>query len=105
MKTIVCNFLSNGKNIKRTDILTDDLSELSKSKKNQATDIIDDFIAEDDVWIIFFVESETAGYELGYEVQFKVDKEHCKTLKPVKCVTWEGGVITDAQKVSVTIKQ
>lgn len=46
---------------------------------------------------------------LGYEIQFKVEKDSLrKTLKPVKAVTWEGpdddSVITDVQKVSVNIK-
>ena len=97
MKTIICNFKSNGEKVKKTAVINDNLSELSKSKKNEATDIIDDFMTEDNVWIIFFEEN----------VQFKVDKEGNKTLTPVKGITWEGGddaVITDVQKVKVTVK-
>ena len=41
MKTIICKFKSNGENITTTAIVNDDLSTLSKSKKNEATDIID----------------------------------------------------------------
>lgn len=103
MKTIICNFQSNGEKIKKTAVINDNLSELSKSKKNEATDIIDDYIAEDNVWILFFEEND----HLGYEVQFKVDKKENKTLTPVKSITWEGGddaVITDVQKVKVIIK-
>ena len=70
MKTIICKFKSNGEDKTKTAILTDDLSTLSKSKKNEATDIIDDFIAEDEVWIIYFEENE----HLGYEIQLKVNK-------------------------------
>lgn len=103
MKTIICNFKSNGEKVRKTAVINDNLSELSKSKKNEATDIIDDFMTENNVWIIFFEENE----RLSYEVQFKVDKEGNKTLTPVKGITWEGGddaVITDVQKVKVIVK-
>ena len=104
MKTIICKFKSNGEDKTKTAILTDDLSTLSKSKKNEATDIIDDFIAEDEVWIIYFEENE----HLGYEIQLKVNKNE-KTLVPVKAITWEGRdkndlVITDSQKLKVTVR-
>lgn len=103
MKTIICNFQSNCEIIKKTAVINDNLSELSKNKKNEATDIINDYIVEDNVWILFFEEND----HLGYEVQFKVDKNGNKTLTPVKCITWEGGddaVITDVQKVKVKLK-
>lgn len=102
MKTIICNFKSNGENVKVTAVINDALTELSKSKKNQATDIIDDFILEDEEWGIFFEVSDN----MGYEIQFKTNDGQ-KTLKPVKAITWEGGadaVITDVQKVKVTVK-
>ena len=105
MKTVKCTFKSNGENITVTAIINNELSELSKSRKNQATDIIDDFIQEEEVWCLFFEMSPS----LEYEIQFKVKKDSLqKTLKPVKAVTWEGSdddsVITDVQKVSVNIK-
>lgn len=103
MKSIKCTFKSNGEDVTVTAIINDELSELSKSKRNQATDIIDDFIKEDEVWCLFFEISPS----LGYEIQFKVDKNGTKTLKPVKAITWEGGedaVITDVQKVTVKTK-
>ena len=103
MKSIKCTFKSNGEDVTVTAIINDDLSELSKSKRNQATDIIDDFIKEDEVWCLFFEMSPS----LGYEIQFKVDKNGTKTLKPVKAITWEGGedaVITDVQNVTVKTK-
>jgi hypothetical protein len=102
MKTIICNFKSNGENVKVTAVINDALTELSKSKKNQATNIIDDFILEDEEWGIFFEVSDN----IGYEVQFKTNDGQ-KTLKPVKAITWEGGadaVITDVQKVKITVK-
>ena len=49
MKSIKCTFKSNGEDVTVTAIINDELSELSKSKRNQATDIIDDFIKEDEV--------------------------------------------------------
>ena len=104
MKTVKCTFKSNGEDITVTAIINNELSELSKSRKNQATDIIDDFIQEEEVWCLFFEMSPS----LGYEIQFKVDKNETKTLIPVKAITWEGGedaVITDVQKVTVKTKQ
>ncbi len=103
MKTVKCTFKSNGEDITVTAIINNELSELSKSRKNQATDIIDDFIQEEEVWCLFFEMSPS----LGYEIQFKVDKNETKTLIPVKAITWEGGedaVITDVQKVTVKTK-
>ena len=103
MKTVKCIFKSNGEDITVTAIINNELSELSKSKKNQATDIINDLIQEENVWCLFFEISPS----LGYEIQFKVDKNLSKTLMPVKAITWEGddgGVITDVQKVTVKIK-
>lgn len=103
MKSIKCTFKSNGEDVTVTAIVNDELSELSKSKRNQATDIIEDFIKEDEVWCLFFEISPS----LGYEIQFKVDKNGTKTLKPVKAITWEGGddaVITDVQNVTVKTK-
>ena len=102
MKTLTCNFKSNGEEIKVTAVINDNLTELSKSKKNEATDIIDDFIMEDSVWCLFFEKSD----KLGYELQFKVIDDN-KTFKPVKAITWEGGddaVITDVQHFKVKIK-
>lgn len=103
MKTVKCTFKSNGEDITVTAVVDNELSELSKSRKNQATDIIDDFIQEEEVWCLFFEMSPS----LGYEIQFKVDKNETKTLIPVKAITWEGGedaVITDVQKVTVKTK-
>ena len=107
MKTIDCKFKSNGENIQLTAVINDSLTELSKSKKNQATDILDDFIQEDDCWCLFFEVNDS----LGYELQFKVDRDDDgsvrKTLKPIKAVTWEGGadaIITDVQKLTIKIK-
>lgn len=103
MKTIICKFKSEGKDVQMTVILNDELTELSKSKKNQATDIITDFMEEDGEWSVFCDREETEKIELGYELVFKVE-EFQQTLKPVKAITWVGGIITDSQKMRVTIK-
>lgn len=101
MKTLKFTFKSNGEDVKLTAIVSDDLSTLSTSKKNQATDIIDDFIEDDNTWSLFFEITPS----LGYEIQLKVNENKQKTLIPVKAITWEGSeddsVITDVQKVKI----
>lgn len=112
MKTIICKFKSDGKDVKKTAIINDSLDTLSISKKSEATDIIEPntFDYEDTFdyaeWSIYFEVTDT----LAYEVVFKYDQEsHIKTLKPIKAITWDGTdidhvVITDVQKVSITIR-
>lgn len=104
MKTIKFTFKSNGDNITKTAVISDDLSTLSKSKKNEATDINDDFKTDDGIWIIFFEVSD----HLGYEVQLMLDSNGNKTLKGLKAITWESEhgdlVITDEQRVKITVK-
>lgn len=94
METIKVKFKSNGREIRKTAILTDDLSNLSKSKKNQARDIIE--YPEDGFWSIVFDESET----LQYEVEFAI-ADYQKTLKPIKAITWGDDVIEDVQKAEI----
>lgn len=98
MRTIHATFKVDGKTVKHTAILSDDLSELSKSKKNQCDDIIDDTV-DDGYWSLIFYESDTKQYE----VELEYDKDEWqKTFNPVKCIVWEDDVIAD--EVSVTIK-
>lgn len=106
MKTIICKFKSDGKDIKKMAILNDSLTDLSKSKKNEATDVLEPGYPGEDLWGIIFDVTET----LSYEVDFKVDEEeNQRTLKPIKAITWEGSepdkvTITDVQKVIVKVK-
>ena len=106
MKTIICKFKSDGKDVKKTAIINDSLDTLSISKKSEATDIIEPDTFDYEEWSIYFEVTDT----LAYEVVFKYDQEsHIKTLKPSKAITWDGTdidhvVITDVQKVSVTIR-
>lgn len=104
MKTIICKFKSEGVEIRKTAILNDSLDDFSKSKKNEATDICGPYEYSDhQEWSIYFHVSDA----LGYEVVFKCDRNRTKTLEPLRAVTWSGedaGVVTDSQKVSVTIR-
>ena len=106
MKTIICKFKSDGKDVKKTAIINDSLDTLSISKKSEATDIIEPDTFDYEEWSIYFEVTDT----LAYKVVFKYDQEsHIKTLKPIKAITWDGTdidnvIITDAQKVSVTIR-
>ena len=105
MKTIVCKFKSDGKEIRKTAIINDSLDALSKSKRNEATDILEPDTVDYEGWCIFFEVTDT----LAYEIMFGYDRENdTKTLKPVKAITWDGSdidhvVITDVQEVSVRI--
>ena len=100
MKTIICKFKSDGTVIRKTAVINDSLDTLSKSKRNEATDIIFEG------WCIYFEITDT----LAYEVMFVYDQENgIKTLKPIKAITWDGSdvdhvSITDVQAVSVTIR-
>ena len=106
MKTIICKFKSDGKDVKKTAIINDSLDTLSISKKSEATDIIEPDTFDYEEWSIYFEVTDTRAYE----VVFKYDQEsHIKTLKPIKAITWDGTdidhvVITDVQKVSITIR-
>jgi len=103
MKTLQFNFKSNGENIQLSAVINDSLTELSKSKKNQATDIIGEDMYEGENWGLFF---EISG-NVGYEIQMKLDKHLQRILTPIKAITWEGGadaIITDEQKAKITIK-
>lgn len=105
MKTIICRFKSDGNDVRKTAILNDTLDKLSQSKKNEATDIMEAVPYNSfKTWSIYFEVSES----LGYEVEFKYDREnHVKTLESIKAITWGGdyaGFITDSQTVSVTVR-
>ena len=106
MKTIICKFKSDGTVIRKTAVINDTLDTLSKSKKNEATDIIEPDTLDFEGWCIYFEITDT----LAYEVMFVYDQENSiKTLKPVKAITWDGSdidhvAITDVQAVSITIR-
>ena len=101
MKTIICKFKSNGNNIAKTAILSNDLKTISKSKHNQALDIVYEENYDLDTWCIVF-----PGMNSVYECHFKVI-DNVRTLNPVKAVTWIGrdlDVCDDTQALTVNIK-
>lgn len=104
MKTLKFNFKSEGKTITRTAILTDDLQELSRNKKNQCSDITD-FGNEDGYWSLIF-EGEN-GENVSYEIEMEYDTYNFeRTLVPIKAITWDdsdSGVIIDEQEVTLSL--
>ena len=105
MKTLKFKFKSEGKSVCRTAILTDDLQDMSRNKKNQCYETLDDGI-EDGYWSLIF-EGEQ-GENVSYEIEMKFDKRNYeRTLTPIKAITWDdsdSGVILDEQEVSVSVK-
>ena len=72
MKTIICKFKSDGTDIRKTAVINDSLDTLSKSKKNEATDIIEPDTLDFEGWCIYFEITDT----LAYEVMFVYDQEN-----------------------------
>ena len=70
MKTIICKFKSEGKTVKKTAILTDSLNELSKSKKNEATELVE---ADDlSYWSLYFCVSEALAMKLNLSTTARI---------------------------------
>lgn len=100
MKTIKCTFKSNGEIIKATVIISDDLTTLSKSKKNQAALIIDEEWNAYKTWSIV-IQCEKADYELHFKMI-----DYARTLQPDRAVTWGGeehAIVLDSQKLTAII--
>ena len=94
------SFQSEGKEIRKTAIVTDDLTDLSASKKNQAVDIITNSY-EFGYWSLIFEDVDTK-----YEIEFEFDiNEFVPTTKPRKAITWRNDVIVDSQKVTIKISK
>ncbi len=104
MITIKCEFLSCGKPIKKTAILSDNLGEISRSKRNQCTDIEDNDLFEDEgFWSLIFDDTDPEGNGIQYEIEFVYEYGR-KILEPIKAITWESDYISDVQNVSVIVK-
>lgn len=100
MRTIHISFKVKGEIIKRSAIISDDLSYLSKSKKNQCDDIIDDTL-DDGYWSLIFFESNTKHFE----IEFEYDRDNWqKIIKPIKCIVWENDIIEDEVDVIIDVK-
>ena len=100
MITMRLSFQSDGKEIRKTAIVTDDLTDLSASKKNQAVDIITNSY-EFGYWSIIFEDGDTQ-----YEIEFEFDmNELVPTTNPRKAITWRDDVVVDAQNVTIKISK
>lgn len=100
MITMRLSFQSEGKEIRKTAIVTDDLTDLSESKKNQAVDIITNSY-EFGYWSIIFEDGDTQ-----YEIEFEFDmNELVPTTNPRKAITWRDDVVVDTQKVTIKISK
>ena len=94
------SFQSEGKEIRKTAIVTDDLTDLSAIKKNQAVDVITNSY-ESGYWSIIFDDGDTK-----YEIEFEFDmNELVPTTNPRKAITWRDDVVVDAQKVTIKISK
>ena len=100
MITLRLSFKSEGDEIRKTAIVTDDLTDLSASKKNQAVDVITNSY-EFGYWSLIFEDVDTK-----YEIEFEFDiNEFVPTTKPRKAITWRNDVIVDSQKVTIKISK
>lgn len=96
MKTVIITFKSNGDTVKKVAVIKDDLSDLSGSKKNQA-DTIEEY-AEGGFWALYFGCEDSVGYEVEFAVE-----DYCRTLTPIKAITWVDDVIDDVQPIESLI--
>ena len=96
MITLRLSFKSEGNEIRKTAIVTDDLTDLSASKKNVITNSY-----EFGYWSLIFEDVDTK-----YEIEFEFDiNEFVPTTKPRKAITWRNDVIVDSQKVTIKISK
>lgn len=88
MVTITIEFEYEGKKHNLRAMLNNSLTELSKSKKNDATEIIDDY-GDEDRWSIIFGE-----YELYVEaVMYRDSDDGDKTTSVDYAILWNGDII------------
>ena len=99
MITLRLSFQSEGKEIRKTAIVTDDLIDLSTSKKNQAVDVITNSY-QFGYWSLIFEDGDTQ-----YEIEFEFDMNKLvPTTNPRKAITWRDDVAVDAQNVTIKNK-
>lgn len=92
MKQVTLKFKSRGTAIKKVVVIKDDLSDLSKSKRNENVFIFSE--PDDGYWAIYF----SGDNEIDYEIQFAVE-DYRRTLIPIKAITWVNDVIQDVQLI------
>lgn len=99
MTTITINYLCDEQNRSLTAVLTNDLSTLSNGKRNQATEIIEDF-GDPDRWSLIFGDTDKDFVEV---VMYR-DDDRDKTTDVDYILHWSGGVIMEAYKASVDVE-
>lgn len=100
MVTITIEFEYEGKKHNLKAMLNNDLSQLSKSKKNDATEINDDF-GDDERWSIIF-----GQYELFVEaVMYRDSDDYEKTPSVDYIIIWNGDVIEAELDVKSGVKR
>lgn len=97
MVTIKIEFEYEGKQHNLKAMLNNDLSKLSKSKNNNATEIVDDF-GDDGRWSLYFADVEVMMYR---------DADGDKQLEADYAIIWNkgnNGVIEDEIDVKSSVK-
>jgi hypothetical protein len=103
MVTIKIEFEYEGKRHNLKAMLNNDLSKLSKSKNNNATEIVDDF-GDDGRWSLYF-----ADFDDGHDVEVMMyrDADGDKQLEADYAIIWNkgnNGVIEDEIDVKSSVK-
>jgi hypothetical protein len=105
MKQLKIKFMVGGKVYNRTAILTDDLRQLSKSKRNQCEDIVNGVADELGIWSLNF---DNGTIECDFRAHIDEDGNEVCTLEPYEVLIWNnegGGCITnDFTPFTVTVK-
>ena len=105
MKQLKIKFTVGGKAYNRTAILTDDLGQLSKSKRNQCEDIVNGVADELGIWSLYF---DNGTIECDFRAHIDEDGKEVCTLEPYEVLFWNnegGGCITnDFTPFTVTVK-
>lgn len=100
MVTIKIEFEYEGKQHNLKAILNNDLSKLSKSKDNDATEIVDDF-GDEDRWSIIFGEYDELYVEA---VLYRNSESGDKTPDVDYAIIWNGDVIEAEIDVKSIVK-
>lgn len=105
MKQLKITFKVGGQTYHRTAILTDDLRQLSKSKRNQCEDIANGVADELGIWGLYF---DDGSIECDFLAHIDDDGNEVYTLKPYEVLFWNskgGGCFTNAfTPFTVTVK-
>ncbi len=95
MKQLKIKFTVDGTEYRRTAILSDDLTQLSKSKRNQCEDIVNGVADELHIWSLYF---DNGTIECDFHAHIDDDGNEVCTLNPYEVLFWNnegGGCITN----------